>query len=97
MAKKVKWNFAVVRSMFGDLWIGKTKLEPVKDKIFIELNDAIEKAKNLFMDSHMDFDPSLEEDDDGYEYELAEQYEEFDITSEETAEEIKKDIAKFIV
>jgi len=97
MVKKVKWNFAVVKSIFGNLWIGKTKLAPVKDKVFTDLSEAIEKAQGLFMEDHIDFDPSLVEDDEFYDCELEVEYNELEMTTEEDAEEIKKDLERFIV
>ncbi len=40
-------NYAIVKSLFGDHWIGKTKL-PVKDgAIFDNFNDALEEAKTF--------------------------------------------------
>jgi hypothetical protein len=75
MKKKIKWNYAVITSIFGDLWIGKTKHPPVKDKIFKNINDAIEKAKDRFMCEHPDFDPDLFDDDENYDDNLSSQYE----------------------
>lgn len=38
-------NYAIVKSMFGDYWVGKTEL-PVKDgSIFSTYDDAFEEAK----------------------------------------------------
>jgi len=96
MAKKIKWNYAVVRNVFGDYWIGKTKLKPLKDIIFVDIKEAIEKAQDLFK-RDFDFDPDLCEDDDNYDDENYCQYNELEETIEETAEEINKNLEKFIV
>jgi len=74
--KKKQWNFAVVRSMFGDYWVGKTDLPLDKEKIFKTVQEAVDAAKELFLDAHPDFDP----DDDESELveanpELRQQYE----------------------
>ncbi len=48
MTKKTKkLNYAVMRSGFGDLWIGGTYLEPNEKSIFATFDDALEKAKRL--------------------------------------------------
>ena len=46
MGKK-KWSYAILRSMFGDLWVGKTQLTPNEKSIFSNFDDAIERAKQL--------------------------------------------------
>jgi hypothetical protein len=93
---KAKLNYAVVRSVFGDYWVGKTKLEPKKGIIFEDINEAIEKAKYLF-EIHKGFDPDLEEEDEGYDEELALQYEDMENTTEEEVELISKGVERFIV
>ena len=40
---KNKWNYATVRSIFGEVWIGKTRLEADGKKIF----SAFEKAEEI--------------------------------------------------
>lgn len=40
-------NFAVMRTMFGDLWVGKTKLEPNGVGVFASWGEAMEKAVDL--------------------------------------------------
>ena len=48
MTKKTKKvNYAVMRSAFGDLWIGGTYLEPNEKSIFATFDDALETAKSL--------------------------------------------------
>lgn len=49
MAKKKekKWSYAIVRSTFGDLWVGKTHLEPNDTSIFSDFEQAIGTAQNL--------------------------------------------------
>jgi len=93
--KKIKWNYAVVKSIFGDYWIGKTKLNPIKEKIFSDIDDAIQKAEELFLDSHIDFDPDLDENDENYNDSVACEFEK--LSDIEEIEEISKGIEKFIV
>lgn len=92
---KIKWNYAVVRSLFGDLWIGKTKLKPQKEKIFADPEDAVEKAQQLFQDSHLDFDELAEPNDENYNDELLYEYEK--LSELEDIEEIRKGLEKFMV
>ncbi len=40
-------NYAVMRTMFGDLWVGKTKLEPNGVGVFATFDEAIEAAMDL--------------------------------------------------
>jgi hypothetical protein len=91
MAKKIKWNYAVVRSVFGDFWIGKTKLKANEITIFVDKEDVIRLVEEQFLDEHLDFDPDLDEDD-----ELNYKFEEIREHAEEP-EEIKKAVEKFIV
>ena len=39
------FNFAIVKSMFGDIWIGRTKLQVRAGAIFSDYDDALEEAK----------------------------------------------------
>jgi hypothetical protein len=94
MKKKVKWNYAVMRTIFGDYWIGKTKLPCKKESIFADLEDAIQKVEMLFEDAHFDFDPDDESDENG---ELLCRYEDIRNNTEESIELIKKNIEKFII
>jgi hypothetical protein len=99
MKKKIKWNYAVMRSIFGDYWIGKTKLTPIKEIIFTDIKDAIEKAQELFKLDHPDFNPDLLEDDENNDDELLMDYKKISGEDEEdkTIEIISKGIEKFIV
>jgi hypothetical protein len=94
---KVKWNYAVVKNIFGDLWIGETGLEANGEYIFSNIEDASNFACQLFEDDNPDFDVSLEEDDEGYDDELLCQFEDLENPIEEELEEIKKGLEKFIV
>jgi len=95
--KKSEWHYAVVRSIFDDYWVGKTKLPLKKESIFADLEDAIQKAEMLFEDSHMDFYPDAEEGEEVYNDELFCQYEDIRNNAEESDELIRKDLEKFIV
>jgi len=46
MKTKKTWNFAVVRSVFGDIWIGKTQLPTNDSSIFADFDSALEVAKH---------------------------------------------------
>lgn len=96
MKKKTKWNYAVMRSIFGDLWVGKTKLSVGKDRVFADVNDAIEKAKMLFEDRHPDFDVEDEYNEDNN-MDLQAQYTSIVETEENEIELIRKEMEKFIV
>jgi len=89
--KETKWNYAVVRTIFGDYWVGKTKLKADEKKIFKNIRYAIEKAQDLFIDQ-TGYDPEDEEADD----ETMMRYDEIGDVTEETTEEIKKGIVQFI-
>jgi hypothetical protein len=91
--KKDKWNYAVVRSIFGDYWVGRTTLKPKKEIIFSNRQEAIEKAKYLFREDHPEFDPDLCSDDDNDMDELLCEYEQIG-TGDEI---IDKGLEKFIV
>ena len=96
MKKKIKWNYAVVRSIFGDFWVGKTKLKANEITIFADIEDVIRQVEEQFLDEHPCFDPNLDEDDEDYDEELTYEFEEIREHAEEP-EEIKKEIEKFIV
>lgn len=96
MGKK-KFNYAVVRSIYGELWVGKTKLE-VEDRIvFADIKDAVQKAEQLFYDKNIGFDPYLDEDDEDYDEELQTEYEDLTNETEDSVENIPKGVEKFIV
>jgi len=96
--KKEKWHYAVVKSMFGDYWVGKTQLPLQKEIVFEDIEDAIEKAEELFC-RDKGFDPDYaddnEEDEDGSE--MLYEYEQIREKAEESSEIIAKSIEKFIV
>jgi len=47
MTKEKKLNYAVLRSGFGDLWVGKIALPADEKTIFTNFDDALETAKKL--------------------------------------------------
>lgn len=63
---KKKFNYAIVRSIFGDHWIGKTEL-PVKDgSIFSNHDDALKVAKQFTSyDSVAEMESDYENDNIG--------------------------------
>ena len=63
--EEVKYSYAVMRSGFGDLWVGKfAKLEPDEETIFANFDDAIEEAKKLndSIENAEELDATFEED-----------------------------------
>lgn len=94
--KNKKKNYAVMVSMFGDYWVGRTDL-PANDKnVFSDFEKAKGKVIDKFLMKHQDFDPSLEYDDEGYDQELAYAYEDLNDQTEEDCDDISKDMEKFI-
>jgi len=45
--KEEKWNFGIVRSLFGDYWVGRTKLPTNGYSIVESFESALETAKEL--------------------------------------------------
>ena len=43
-------NYAVMRTMFGDYWVGKTNLEPNGVGVFASFDEALETALDLAWD-----------------------------------------------
>ena len=70
-------NFAIMKSRFGDYWVGKTKLETNGASIFSIFDEAVDEAKAL--------NDSIENL-----YELEE-------ATEEEAEEIPKEMERWII
>ena len=64
MAKKKKLNYAVMRSGFGNLWIGGTHLKPNGKSIFVDFDEALQTAKNLndSIENADELDDTTEED-----------------------------------
>ena len=64
MTKKTKLNYAVMRSGFGNLWIGGTYLEPNGKSIFAAFDDALEQARSLndSIENANELDDTTEED-----------------------------------
>ena len=47
MSKNTKWNYAVVSSIFGDLWVGRTKLPIEKGRIYATFEEATQAAISM--------------------------------------------------
>ncbi len=95
MAKKTsKWHYVVMRSVFGDLWIGKTRLPVEKDRVFVDLKDATYEAGNLFQDEHPEFDRDEDEEYNGED--LQYQYDKLVYISKDEVEIVRLPIEKFI-
>lgn len=66
MSETKELNFAVLKSAFGDYWVGKIKLEPDNKSIFptfakainraLALNDSVENADELEMTEEEDIE-----------------------------------------
>lgn len=69
-------SYAIVRTMFGDIWIGKTQLKPDEKDIFSSLPQALDRAKEIFQEFHYNFDPNSDIGDEDYNDDLAYAYEE---------------------
>ena len=70
-------NYAIGKSVFGNIWVGETKLKPDgKRHIYKDKDEAIKKAQEIFCNMHEDFDPSANDDDedDDYSMELMDEY-----------------------
>ena len=91
--KKVKYNYAVVKSRFGNIWVGKTKLPVVKDRIYADISEAIKVATELLLERNPSFDP-YDEDADDIDYETFDSY---NAIQEVTAENAEDAIEEFIV
>jgi len=92
--RKTKWHYGVARSMFGDLWVGKTKLPLETAKVFDNIKDAIDNACMYFEEAHPEFDTV---DEDVNDEELQNQYENIINSTENTVEEIRPEMKKFLV
>ena len=67
MSKKTSiFNYAIVRSIFGDYWVGKTLLKADEKSIFSKIETAVNRAQDLYCEQHPCFDPNAEEEDEGY-------------------------------
>jgi len=60
MKKKSKWNYATVRGVFGDVWVGKTKVKADGKRIFTSFEAAEEIRKQNI--SASDFENEDEEE-----------------------------------
>lgn len=96
MKKEVKFNYAIIRSVFGDYWIGKTKLKADEKSIFSKREDAVNQAQDLFWSSHPEFDCHAEEGDARYDYELYSNWSNIE-TDSFNCEEIQKRMEDKIV
>lgn len=56
-----KFNFAIIKSIFGDYWIGKTKLPIKPGCIFSDFDAALEEAKQ-----HASYEDVMEMESDEY-------------------------------
>lgn len=65
MMGEEKYNYAVVRSTFGDYWIGKTKLSEKPGSIFSSFADALEEVKG-----HASYVDVIEMESEDYEAEV---------------------------
>ena len=91
---KVKYSYAIVQSMFGNMWVGKSKRKADGKQYFETHQKAINLAMLRFEEKHglYDFDP----DDEGIHYDILEEYEA--IQSEDgDIQEIDKKLEQFVM
>ena len=84
-------SYCVVKSVFGDIWIGKSKKETDDIKFFATFDEASDRAKGKFLEFNLDFDENLDSNDE----ELQEAYDGLD--DESNIEEVEEDMEKFII
>lgn len=91
---KIKYSYAIVKSTFGNLWVGKSKRKADGKKYFKTHEQAVSLAMILFEEKHnlYDFDPDYEYVD----YEIIEEYDAIQNENEEP-DEIDKELEKFII
>lgn len=80
------WNFAVMKSMFGDYWVGKTKLETNDKSIF----STWDKATNAAIDEAAEAAALDDEDENDY-------LDSLEDAVEDEAEEIRPEMEKWII
>lgn len=93
--KKTKWNYAVVRTIFGDFWIGKTKLPVETRRIFSKFEDAQNSAIDLFSSDNSYV--GCAETDENYNADKEYELQELQDINESDVEIIKKETERFIV
>lgn len=54
--KKVKLSFRIMTSLFGDIWIAKTKLKADESTIFSKFENAQEEALSIYEAQHPNWD-----------------------------------------
>lgn len=95
---KNKWSYAVVQSIFGNLWVGKSKRKADNKKYFSEHKDAVAIAMqdyeaNWGVFDINDIEDYIEEPDDVMQ--ATEEYEA--INNEDDVEIIRKPMEKFVI
>jgi len=59
----MKYSYAVIRSIFDGLWVGKSKRKPDGKSYFKTHEEAVNLAMRYFEDKHGEFDPDEESND----------------------------------
>jgi hypothetical protein len=88
-------SYVVVKSAFGDIWIGTVKLAPDNKKIFSDIEKAISRGIDFFIDRHCE---EMEEIQNGTteNIELQDEYEAI-INAESNKLDDATELAKFFV
>ena len=94
--KKKSLNYAIVRSIFGDYWVGLTKLVADEKNIFSKREDAVNRAQDLFCSENPEFDCHAEEGDEQYDWDMYNSWSNIELDSFD-CEEIPKNIEDKIV
>lgn len=95
---KEKWSYAVVQSIFGSLWVGKSKNKPDEKHYFSKHEDAVAIAMQEYEENWGVFDIDDIEDyieDTDEVMQATEEYEA--INNTDNIEEIQKSMEKFVI
>lgn len=92
--KEAYTNYAIVKTVFGDFWLGKTRLKPDnKRHIYNDKDEATKVIQDMYLEEFPDFEPGLDFDDENYDDERQCQYDEL-VSDEEIRPEMEVHIMK---
>lgn len=95
---KNKWSYAVVQSIFGNLWVGKSKRKPDNKQYFSNRADAVAIAMQDYEANWGVFDIDAIEDYIDNPDEVMQAIEEYEaINNTGDIEEIRKSMEKFVI
>ena len=88
----MKYSYAIIQSIYGNLWVGKSKRKADEEHYFSTHQKAVDRAMLKFEDKHGLYDFDEDNCDD---CELLEEYDAIQGTSE--IEVITKGLEKFVI